>query len=77
MKVKVLRRKAGGFFCRRMVKGGLDDMTVLEQLQKAIEDGHPGDTEKLVREAFEAAYFFRADCGRSNDSCDENSGREL
>ena len=34
-----------------MVKGGLDDMTVLEQLQKAIEDGHPGDTEKLVREA--------------------------
>lgn len=26
-------------------------MTVLEQLQKAIEDGHPGDTEKLVREA--------------------------
>ena len=26
-------------------------MTVLEQLQKAIEDGHPGDTEKLVKEA--------------------------
>ena len=26
-------------------------MTVLERLQKAIEDGHPGDTEKLVKEA--------------------------
>ena len=26
-------------------------MTVLEQLQKTIEEGHPGDTEKLVREA--------------------------
>ena len=26
-------------------------MTVLEQLRKTIEDGHPGETEKLVREA--------------------------
>ena len=26
-------------------------MTILEQLRKAIEEGHPGDTEKLVREA--------------------------
>lgn len=26
-------------------------MTVLEQLRKTIEDGHPGETEKLVKEA--------------------------
>ena len=32
-------------------EGWLEDMTVLGQLQKAIEEGHPGDTEKLVREA--------------------------
>ena len=76
MKVKVLRRKAG-IFCRRMVKGGLDDMTVLEQLQKDIEDGHPGEYGEAGERSIEAAYFFRADCGRSNDSCDENSGREL
>ena len=47
---RVLRRKAGDFF-QKNVKGGLDDMTVLEQLQKAIEEGHPGDTERLVKEA--------------------------
>ena len=35
---RVLRRKAGDFF-QKNVKGGLDDMTVLEQLQKAIEEG--------------------------------------
>ncbi len=47
---RVLRRKAEDFF-QKNVKGGLDDMTVLEQLQKAIEEGHPGDTERLVKEA--------------------------
>ena len=47
---RVLRRKAGDFV-QKNVKGGLDDMTVLEQLQKAIEEGHPGDTERLVKEA--------------------------
>ena len=47
---RVLRHKAGDFF-QKNVKGGLDDMTVLEQLQKAIEEGHPGDTERLVKEA--------------------------
>ena len=47
---RVLRRKAGDFF-QKNVKGGLDDMIVLEQLQKAIEEGHPGDTERLVKEA--------------------------
>ena len=26
-------------------------MTVLEQLSKSIDHGHPGETEKLVREA--------------------------
>ena len=47
---RVLRRKTGDFF-QKNVKGGLDDMTVLEQLQNAIEEGHPGDTERLVKEA--------------------------
>lgn len=51
-------------------------MTVLEQLRKTIEDGHPGETEKLVRD-IEAAYSCRADCGRGHDSGYANSGGEL
>ena len=31
-------------------------MTVLEQLRKTIEDGHPGETEKMVREAIKRHY---------------------
>ena len=32
-------------------------MTVLEQLRKTIEDGHPGETEKLVREALSSIFL--------------------
>ncbi len=32
-------------------------MTVLEQLRKTIEDGHPGETEKLVREALKHLFY--------------------
>ena len=43
-------------------------MTVLEQLRKTIEDGHPGEDREAGEGGIEAAYSCRADCGRGHDS---------
>ena len=52
-------------------------MTVLEQLRKTIEDGHPGETEKLVREALKQHIPAGRIVERGHDSGYANSGGEL
>lgn len=39
----------GGLFSQN--RGGVQSVSILEQLQSAIEEGHPGETVELVREA--------------------------
>lgn len=52
-------------------------MTILEQIQNAIEEGNPGETEKLVRQAVNQHISAARIVEECYDSGNENSGRKL